>query len=128
MEKILADSQAVERMLARLAHEIIEKNPCLSDIALIGILRRGASLASMRSTACESAKIFSIIDLRKNHKKIPCRIIRQGIKIFKSCYSDLVGISVPPLKAHLFGLNDFIIFFLICKGNISKKLNFVKYV
>lgn len=25
MEKILADSQAVERMLARLAHEIIEK-------------------------------------------------------------------------------------------------------
>lgn len=47
MEKILADSQAVERMLARLAHEVIEKNPCLSDIALIGILRRGASLADM---------------------------------------------------------------------------------
>lgn len=47
MEKILADSQAVERMLARLSHEIIEKNPCLSDIALIGILRRGASLADM---------------------------------------------------------------------------------
>ena len=47
MEKILADSKAVERMLARLAHEIIEKNPCLSDIALIGILRRGASLADM---------------------------------------------------------------------------------
>ena len=47
MEKILADSQAVERMLARLAHEIIEKNPCLSDIALIGILRKGASLADM---------------------------------------------------------------------------------
>ena len=47
MEKILADSQAVERMLARLAHEVIEKNPRLSDIALIGIIRRGASLADM---------------------------------------------------------------------------------
>ena len=47
MEKILADSQAVERMLARLAHEIIEKNPELSDIALIGILRRGAVLSDM---------------------------------------------------------------------------------
>ena len=47
MEKILADSQAVERMLARLAHEVIEKNPRLSDIALTGIIRRGASLADM---------------------------------------------------------------------------------
>lgn len=47
MEKILADSQAVERILARLAHEVIEKNPRLSDIALIGIIRRGASLADM---------------------------------------------------------------------------------
>ena len=47
MEKILADSQAVERMLARLAHAIIEKNPELSDIALIGILRRGAGLSDM---------------------------------------------------------------------------------
>ena len=47
MEKILADSQAVERMLARLAHEIIEKNPCLSDIALMGSRRRGAILADM---------------------------------------------------------------------------------
>ena len=34
-------------MLARLAHEVIEKNPRLSDIALIGIIRRGASLADM---------------------------------------------------------------------------------
>lgn len=49
MEKLLADSGTVKRMLARLSHEIIEKNPDMTNVAIIGILRRGATLADMLS-------------------------------------------------------------------------------
>lgn len=45
MGKILFDSPAIERMLARIAHEIIEKNENLDNVALVGVLRRGVPLA-----------------------------------------------------------------------------------
>ena len=45
MEKVLVDSEGLDRMLLRLSHEILEKNPDTSEIALVGILRRGATLA-----------------------------------------------------------------------------------
>ncbi|MBS6462887.1 MAG: bifunctional pyr operon transcriptional regulator/uracil phosphoribosyltransferase PyrR [Ruminococcus sp.] len=45
MGKILFDSSAIERMLARIAHEIIEKNENLDKVALVGVLRRGVPLA-----------------------------------------------------------------------------------
>lgn len=54
MEKILADSAAIGRMLARLSHEVTEKNPDMSDVALIGVLRRGATLADMLADGIES--------------------------------------------------------------------------
>lgn len=53
MEKLLADGGTVGRMLARLSHEIIEKNPDMKDVALVGILRRGATLADMLSAGIE---------------------------------------------------------------------------
>lgn len=45
MRKVLFDSSAIERMLARIAHEIIEKNEDLGKVALVGVLRRGVPLA-----------------------------------------------------------------------------------
>lgn len=45
MGKILFDSSAIERMLTRIAHEIIEKNENLDKVALVGVLRRGVPLA-----------------------------------------------------------------------------------
>ena len=53
MEKILADSAAIQRMMARLSHEVIERNVDLSDVVLVGILRRGAVLADMLSEGME---------------------------------------------------------------------------
>ncbi|MFH1201492.1 MAG: bifunctional pyr operon transcriptional regulator/uracil phosphoribosyltransferase PyrR [Candidatus Omnitrophota bacterium] len=41
----LLDKEAIERTLMRIAHEILEKNQGLSDLALIGIRNRGAYLA-----------------------------------------------------------------------------------
>ncbi len=44
-EHILVDEKAMDRMLMRLSHEIIEKNEGVSELYLIGIRRRGVPLA-----------------------------------------------------------------------------------
>ena len=43
--KLLLDAEGIERTLTRIAHEIIERNPDLDDVALVGIHRRGVPLA-----------------------------------------------------------------------------------
>ena len=43
--KIVLDSEAVGGTLARIAHEIAERNPDLSQVALVGIHTRGVPLA-----------------------------------------------------------------------------------
>jgi pyrimidine operon attenuation protein/uracil phosphoribosyltransferase len=44
-ERVLLDGEAVERTLSRIAHEIIEGNPDLDRVALVGIHTRGVPLA-----------------------------------------------------------------------------------
>jgi pyrimidine operon attenuation protein/uracil phosphoribosyltransferase len=44
-ERVLMDGDAVERTLSRIAHEIIEANPELEHVALVGIHTRGVPLA-----------------------------------------------------------------------------------
>src|SRR3954454_6265930 len=44
-ETVLLDREAVERTLSRIAHEIIERNPELDEVALVGIHTRGVPLA-----------------------------------------------------------------------------------
>ncbi|MBA3412522.1 MAG: bifunctional pyr operon transcriptional regulator/uracil phosphoribosyltransferase PyrR [Actinobacteria bacterium] len=43
--KVLLDADAIERTLVRIAHEIIERNPELDSVALVGIQTRGVPLA-----------------------------------------------------------------------------------
>ena len=43
--KLLLDADALSRTLSRIAHEIIEANPDLDDVALVGIQTRGVPLA-----------------------------------------------------------------------------------
>jgi pyrimidine operon attenuation protein/uracil phosphoribosyltransferase len=43
--KVLLDADALGRTLSRIAHEIIEANPELDDVALVGIQTRGVPLA-----------------------------------------------------------------------------------
>ena len=42
---LILDAAAIERCLKRIAHEIIERNPDLSKVALIGIPSRGIEIA-----------------------------------------------------------------------------------
>jgi pyrimidine operon attenuation protein / uracil phosphoribosyltransferase len=44
-EKVLLDREDVDRTLSRIAHEIIEGNPHLGQVALVGIHTRGVPLA-----------------------------------------------------------------------------------
>jgi pyrimidine operon attenuation protein/uracil phosphoribosyltransferase len=44
-DKVLLDAEAIQRSLARIAHEIIEANPDLDKVALVGIQTRGVPLA-----------------------------------------------------------------------------------
>jgi pyrimidine operon attenuation protein / uracil phosphoribosyltransferase len=44
-QKIVLDEDDIRRTLVRIAHEIVEKNPG-GDVALVGIHRRGAHLAT----------------------------------------------------------------------------------
>ena len=44
-KKILMDEIAIKRAITRIAHEIIEKNKGVEQVALIGIRRRGGPLA-----------------------------------------------------------------------------------
>jgi pyrimidine operon attenuation protein / uracil phosphoribosyltransferase len=44
-EKVLLDGEAIQRSLARIAHEIVEGNPDLDRVALVGIQTRGVPLA-----------------------------------------------------------------------------------
>jgi pyrimidine operon attenuation protein/uracil phosphoribosyltransferase len=43
--KLLLDAEAIDRTLSRIAHEIIERNPDLDRVALVGIHTRGVPLA-----------------------------------------------------------------------------------
>ncbi len=43
--RIVLDADALRRTLARLAHELIERNDALDDLALVGIHTRGVPLA-----------------------------------------------------------------------------------
>jgi pyrimidine operon attenuation protein/uracil phosphoribosyltransferase len=43
--RVVLDAEALSRSLARMAHEIVEKNPELGTVALVGIHTRGVSLA-----------------------------------------------------------------------------------
>jgi pyrimidine operon attenuation protein/uracil phosphoribosyltransferase len=42
---VLLDDEALGRTLSRIAHEIIERNPALEDVALVGIHTRGVPIA-----------------------------------------------------------------------------------
>jgi pyrimidine operon attenuation protein/uracil phosphoribosyltransferase len=44
-DKLLLDAEAISRTLSRVAHEVIEANPELDRVALVGIQRRGVPLA-----------------------------------------------------------------------------------
>src|SRR5918912_3338445 len=66
-EKILLDEDALRRTLSRIAHELIEANPDLERVALVGIQTRGVPLAQRLRRLIEErageAPAFGAVDI-----------------------------------------------------------------
>src|SRR5512133_4162997 len=66
-EKVLIDAEALRRTLTRIAHEIIEGNPDLSRVALVGIQTRGVPLAQRLARLIEEragqAPVLGAVDI-----------------------------------------------------------------
>jgi pyrimidine operon attenuation protein / uracil phosphoribosyltransferase len=54
--QLVMDKRAVERALARMAREIVERNAGVTDLALVGIQRRGVQLADRIADEIERAE------------------------------------------------------------------------
>ncbi len=53
MSGVLIESTVLARTIARMAHEIVERNPQSADLALVGIQKGGVALAGRLSAALE---------------------------------------------------------------------------
>src|SRR5438067_10514106 len=63
-EKVLLDADAISRTLSRIAHELIERNPSIDEVALVGIHTRGVPLAQrLRQLVEERASMEERLDL-----------------------------------------------------------------
>lgn len=63
----IMDSAAVNRALARISHEIIERNGDSDEICLVGIMRRGAPLADILASKIESLGVKTQKRLSRHH-------------------------------------------------------------
>ena len=67
-EKVLLDGEAIQRTLTRIAHEIVEANPDLERVALVGIHTRGVPLAQrLRRLIAEFTRQRGRPRLRRHH-------------------------------------------------------------
>src|SRR3954464_7542595 len=74
---LVLDQAAIERCLKRIAHEIIERNPDLAKVALIGIPSRGvevaqrlaANIGSIEKTPVE----FGVVDVSMHRDDLRLR-------------------------------------------------------
>jgi pyrimidine operon attenuation protein/uracil phosphoribosyltransferase len=85
---LILDSSAIDRVLRRIAHEIIERNPDLDKVALVGIPSRGVVIAD---------KLASHIE------KFEGRPVDTGV-IDVSMHRDDVGLRkriIPVVPSHL---------------------------
>lgn len=82
MDKLIADASSIERTVARIAHEILEKNRGVEDLALIGIQTRGVVLAE---------RIVKAIELI-SQKKVPMGVL--DINLYRD---DLTRVSEQPV-------------------------------
>jgi len=75
--KVLLDGDAIERTLSRIAHEVIERNPDLTQVALVGIHTRGVPLAQrLRRLIAERSGVevaFGAVDITFHRDDVAVR-------------------------------------------------------
>ena len=57
---VLLDGEAIRRALTRIAHEILERNSGVRDLALVGIKTRGETLATRLAALIEKFEGFAV--------------------------------------------------------------------
>jgi pyrimidine operon attenuation protein / uracil phosphoribosyltransferase len=82
---LVLDGPAIDRCLKRLAHEIIERNPDLTKVALVGIPLRGIHIATRLANfieVFEKVKVFAgVVDVSMHRddlyrRRVPPRVER----------------------------------------------------
>lgn len=82
---LVLDAPAIDRCLKRLAHEIIERNPDLTKVALVGIPLRGIHIANRLANfieVVEKVKVFAgVVDVSMHRddlhrRRVPPRVER----------------------------------------------------
>ena len=93
-KKIIMDDMALNRALTRIAHEIIERNKGVNNVALVGIQRRGVPLATR--IAERIAEIENV--------KVPVGIL--DITLYRDDLTTLASQPVVHRTAVNFNIND----------------------
>ena len=97
----LMDKQAMARAIARIAHEIVERNQGVADVALIGIMRRGVPIAQRIADNIESFE----------GKRVPVGILdialyRDDLSTFPQPLTKPSAIGFPVQDKHIVMVDD----------------------
>jgi pyrimidine operon attenuation protein / uracil phosphoribosyltransferase len=105
-EKVVLDEDDIRRTLVRIAHEIVEKNADV-DIALVGIHRRGAHLATRLHRL-----VSDLLDAEIAHGEIDIAFYRDDLATRGADASPVVHASHLPfrLEDHTVVLVDDVLF------------------
>ena len=104
--RVVLDTEALERTLSRIAHEIVEKNSD-GDVALVGIHRRGAHLATRLHRL-----VSDLLDAEIAHGEIDIAFYRDDLATRGADASPVVHASHLPfrLEDHTVVLIDDVLF------------------
>jgi pyrimidine operon attenuation protein/uracil phosphoribosyltransferase len=105
-EKVVLDEDDIRRTLVRIAHEIVEKNADV-DVALVGIHRRGAHLATRLHRL-----VSDLLDVEIAHGDIDIAFYRDDLATRGAAASPVVHSSDLPfrLEDHTVVLVDDVLF------------------
>jgi pyrimidine operon attenuation protein/uracil phosphoribosyltransferase len=94
---LILDAQAIDRAIRRIAHEIIERNPDLEKIVVVGIPSRGVEIAERLVAAIEQIEKvrpeFGVIDVSMHRDDIRTRKNFSPVEVSKLPL-DLAGRTI----------------------------------
>ena len=95
--KKIMDSQAINRSITRLAHEILERNNGAQELMLIGILTRGEPLAiRLQKLIKRITKIgipIGFVDITFHRDDFRSRLVVPQVKVFVCLQVILLNIA-----------------------------------
>ena len=92
---VIMDEVALKRALTRIAHEIIERNKGVENVALVGIRRRGGPIALRLAKAIEDIEGIQIPVVPSGQRVFQADVRLQGILIVEP-----VRLLMAPMVLH----------------------------